>query len=91
MIKPRNFGDTVKAQDAMYFMDNNSLLPPEVEVGYIPEYMRHSASFPHRMNNIVGFNPRTLTPGMVFKNGPLHHPRTFITPRDPRTFNTLMM
>ena len=99
ILKPKHFGDTIRprgiqARDAMYFLENNSPMPPETDVGYIPEYVKYSAELPRRLPRISGFNSRPLTPGVPgipMGYPPYYLSRPFVQPRNPRTFNTLMI
>ena len=100
ILKPKHFGDTIRppriqARDAMYFLDRNSPLPPEAEVGYIPEYVLYSRNMPHGLRQRINrFNPRPLkpgVPGIPMGYPPYYLSRPSVRPRDPRTFNTLMI
>jgi hypothetical protein len=100
ILKPKNFGETVRpsgiqARDAIDFLDDDSPMPPETVVGYIPEYVKYSAGLPAGLRARVNrFNPRPLTPGVPgIPAGfpPYFLSRPFVQPRDPRTFNTLMI
>jgi hypothetical protein len=39
--RPGNFGYAKLDDDAIYFLNTRSGLPPEFETGYIPEYSRY--------------------------------------------------
>jgi hypothetical protein len=44
--RPGNFGYVKLDDDAVYFLNTRSGLPPVV-TGYIPEYLRYSKDFPY--------------------------------------------
>ena len=48
--RPGNFGYAKLDDDAIYFLNSRSALPPEFETGYIPEYLRYSKLFKTRTN-----------------------------------------
>lgn len=61
--------ESVMPGEALRYLDPISHgLPPDREIGYVPEYMRYSKLFPYYHPNIM---PRPLVP--------LRDPRTFNT------------
>lgn len=75
ITKPGNFGYAKLDDDAIYFLNNRSALPPEFETGYIPDYMKYPRALPYFSY------PATLAPIQ----------RRMPAPRDPMTFNVLMI
>lgn len=92
--RPGNLGNDLDARDAVYFMQG-SAMPPEIETGYIPEYLIDAGALPYGMEqHIQGFNPRPLTTGVpsISPDNPFFYQQArFPRPRDPRTFNVLMI
>lgn len=73
-------------------------LPPDIEVGYIPEYMRMATQFPNTITGSAGqFIPGTVLPGPDYYPGmpPNYrapaYPRPVVRLRPTRTFNVLMV
>jgi hypothetical protein len=94
--RPGNLGDDLDARQAVRFMQN-SPFPAVVETGYIPEYLLDSGYLPPGLARRVDrFTPKGVAviprAGSFGPSSPYFYTEArYPRPRDPRTFNVLMI